>query len=126
MPSTKPSEETLRKMLEIQWRDHFQTRLQTWKALEITSVLAVALVGFDWQAASGPGANDGYLDFWLNEVQQGHLTGIDNDTWQVDHVRLGAIGVISANTSGTIYFDGFESRRLTYIGPDLSGPVTTT
>lgn len=49
MPSTKPSEETLRKMLEIQWQDHFQTRAQTWKALEMTALLAVALVGFDWR-----------------------------------------------------------------------------
>lgn len=50
MSPTKPSEETLRKMLEIQWQDHFQTRTQTWKTLEITSVLAIALVGFDWQS----------------------------------------------------------------------------
>ena len=49
MSPAKPSEETLRKLLEIQWQDHFQTRVQTWKALEITSVLAVALVGFDWR-----------------------------------------------------------------------------
>jgi hypothetical protein len=49
MSPTKPSEDTLRKMLDIQWQDHFQTRSQTWKALEITSILAVALVGFDWQ-----------------------------------------------------------------------------
>jgi hypothetical protein len=46
---TNPSEDTLRKLLEIQWQDHFQTRSQTWKALEVTSILAVALVGFDWQ-----------------------------------------------------------------------------
>jgi ABC-type siderophore export system fused ATPase/permease subunit len=37
------------KNLEIQWQDHFQTRAQTWKALEITGLLAVALVGLDWQ-----------------------------------------------------------------------------
>lgn len=49
MASNTPSEETLRKMLDIQWQDHFQTRTQTWKALEITAVLAVALVGLDWQ-----------------------------------------------------------------------------
>jgi hypothetical protein len=48
MSSLKSSEETLRKMLEIQWQDHFQTRAQTWKALEMTALLAVALVGFDW------------------------------------------------------------------------------
>lgn len=49
MPTNTPSDETLIKMLEIQWQDHFQTRAQTWKALEITAILAVALVGFDWQ-----------------------------------------------------------------------------
>jgi hypothetical protein len=45
----KPTEEVLLKMLDIQWQDHFQTRSQTWKALEITAVLAVALVGLDWR-----------------------------------------------------------------------------
>ena len=44
------SEATLVKLLDIQWQDHFQTRSQTWKALEITAVLAIALVGLDWQA----------------------------------------------------------------------------
>ena len=37
------------KLLEIEWQDHFQTREQTWKALHITALLAVALVGLDWQ-----------------------------------------------------------------------------
>lgn len=44
------SEDTLIKLLDIQWQDHFQTRSQTWKALEITAILAIALVGLDWQA----------------------------------------------------------------------------
>jgi len=35
--------------LEIQWQDHFQTRTQTWKTLEISALLAVALVGIDWR-----------------------------------------------------------------------------
>jgi len=52
MSTIKPSEETLRQMLNIQWQDHFQTRTQTWKALEMTSVLTVALVGFDWQVSN--------------------------------------------------------------------------
>lgn len=49
MDSKKLSDDVLIKLLEIQWQDHFQTRAQTWKALEITAVLAVALVGLDWQ-----------------------------------------------------------------------------
>lgn len=52
MTLIKASDETSRKMLEIQWQDHFQTRTQTWKALEITAILAAALVGFDWQVGN--------------------------------------------------------------------------
>ena len=49
MSSEKPSEDTLRKMIEMEWLDHFQTRSQTWKALEIVALLAIALVGLDWR-----------------------------------------------------------------------------
>ncbi|CAG0985376.1 hypothetical protein ANRL3_02417 [Anaerolineae bacterium] len=49
MSSVKPSEDTLRKVIEMEWLDHFQTRAQTWKGLEITAILAVALVGVDWR-----------------------------------------------------------------------------
>lgn len=52
MPSNKLSNETLTKLLDIQWQDHFQTRAQTWKTLEITSILAIAVVGIDWQVGN--------------------------------------------------------------------------
>jgi len=45
----KPSEEVLLKCLEMEWLDHFQTRNQTWKSLEIEAVLAIGLIGIDWQ-----------------------------------------------------------------------------
>ena len=45
----KPSETALIKLLEIQWQDHFQTRRQTWEALRILALIAVALVGVDWK-----------------------------------------------------------------------------
>ncbi len=44
-----PSEETLRKQVELEWQDHIHTRGQTWKALEIVAVLVIALIGLDWQ-----------------------------------------------------------------------------
>jgi hypothetical protein len=55
--SKKPTEAALLKLLDIQWQDHFQTRSQTWKALEITALIAVALVGLDWK-----------IDNWLVTV----------------------------------------------------------
>ena len=45
----KAQHDTLLKQYEIQWQDHFQTRSQTWKGLEISVILAVALVGLDWK-----------------------------------------------------------------------------
>jgi hypothetical protein len=71
----------------------------------------------DWRAATGPGANNGGLTFWIDGVQKADLTGIDNDTRQVDRARLGAIGGIDTGTRGVLYFDDFISRRRTYIGP---------
>ena len=71
----------------------------------------------DWRAATGVGANDGLLNFWVDGVQRGNLTGINNDTRRVEYVRLGAVTGIDAGTHGTYYFDAFESRRVNYIGP---------
>jgi len=47
-----PSEEILLKSLEMAWQDHFQTRTQTWRTLEIEVALAVALIGIDWRLDS--------------------------------------------------------------------------
>ncbi len=41
----------------------------------------------------------------------------DNDTRRIDRVRLGAVAGIDTGTRGTYYFDAFESRRQTAIGP---------
>lgn len=45
-------DDALLKLYEIQWQDHFQTRQQTWQALQIAGILAVALVGVQWQSGS--------------------------------------------------------------------------
>ena len=71
----------------------------------------------DWRAATSAGANNGGLTLWIDGVQQADLTGVDNDTLRVDRARLGALAGIDAGTSGTYYFDAFESRRQNYIGP---------
>jgi hypothetical protein len=75
------------------------------------------IIEFDWQAANAAGANDGALTLWINEVEQVGLTGLDNDTRRIDRARLGAVAGLDAGTLGTYFFDAFESRRQTYIGP---------
>jgi hypothetical protein len=71
----------------------------------------------DWRASTAAGANNGGLTFWIDGVQRANLTGVDNDTRRIDRVQMGAVSGLDAATSGTYYFDAFESRRQTYIGP---------
>jgi hypothetical protein len=78
---------------------------------------ALHALELDWRAATAPGTNNGGLTFWIDGVQQGNLTAVDNDTRRIDQVRLGAASGVDTGTRGTYFFDAFESRRLTYIGP---------
>jgi hypothetical protein len=74
-------------------------------------------IELDWIAASFAGANNGSLAFWIDGSQVGSLIGIDNDTRRMDSIQLGAVAEVDAGTRGTYYFDAFESRRASYIGP---------
>ena len=69
----------------------------------VTITDAVHVVEVDW-------GNDGHLSFWVDGVQQASLTGIQNSSYVMDNVRLGA-GYMSGTISGTFYLDAFESRR---------------
>ena len=69
-----------------------------------------------WAAATAPGANNGVITLWMDGVQKGTVTNIDNDTRRIDTIQLGAVSGIDTGTRGTYYFDAFESRRQTYIG----------
>ena len=80
---------------------------------------ATHLVEVDW-------GNDGHLTFWIDGMQQANLTGINNNTYTIERVRLGAPTMSIAGTSGTFYLDAFESRRQTYIGPASPPPPTLT
>ena len=74
-------------------------------------------IEIDWRAATAAGANNGGLTLWIDNVQLANLTGVDNDTRRIDRARLGAVAGIDTGTRGTYYFDAFESRRQTFIGP---------
>ncbi len=96
----------------LQWDD---TSSQSTPWVNITD--APHMIEIDWQASTGVGANNGGLTFWIDGVQQGSRTGVDNDTLRVDNALLGPVSGLDTGTSGTYYFDAFESRRQTYIGP---------
>jgi hypothetical protein len=87
---------------------------------------AAHIVEFEWRAATAAGANNGVLNFWVDGVQQAAFATVDNDTRRLDRVRLGAVANIDTGTRGVTFFDAFESRRNTYIGPDGSPTPTPT
>jgi len=70
----------------------------------------------EWAAATASGANNGQISFWLDGVQSGQISNVDNDKRRVDLVRLGVLSGLNTTTRGTLYFDTFESHRNTYIG----------
>ena len=47
-------------------------------------------IEIDWRAATAPGANNGGLTLWIDNVQQADLTGVDNDTWRVNQCPAGS------------------------------------
>lgn len=69
------------------------------------------LLEIDWRAATGARRNNGGLTLWIDAVQKANLTGVDNDTWRIDRIRLGAVSGVDSGTRGTEYFDDFESWR---------------
>ena len=75
------------------------------------------VIEMDWRASTAAGANDGGLTLWIDGLQQGSLTAVDNDLRRIDRVRLGAVAGIDSGTRGNYLFDAFESRRQTFIGP---------
>jgi hypothetical protein len=82
-------------------------------------------IEIDYRVATSDGANDGYLTLWIDGVLAADLTGVDDDTRQVDYVRLGVTYPTHPETSGTVYFDGFISDRSEYIGLDPDIPTYT-
>ena len=80
-------------------------------------------VEIDWQAATGVGANNGSMAFWVDGIQRANITLRDNDSRLIDYAHLGVKLVGTPNIQGTVYFDGFESHRETYIGLDPNAPI---
>jgi hypothetical protein len=69
---------------------------------------------FEWTAATAPGSNNGSFRMTrLNPTVVNKLnSNLDNDTLQVDNIRIGTLNGqgVSAN-SGEYHFDEFESYR---------------
>jgi regulation of enolase protein 1 (concanavalin A-like superfamily) len=98
----------------------------TWKNSSWFTISdAPHIVELFWTAATGAGTNNGGLTLFLDDVLKAVLNSVDNDTRRIDSVRLGPVAGIDTGTRGIYYFDAFESRRQTYIGPAGSSAAAT-
>jgi cell division septation protein DedD len=70
----------------------------------------------DAQPATSSTVADGYVRMWLNGVEVGARTGLQNSKWAQKRVLLGAVRGMVSTTRGTIYFDELEVRTVSYIG----------
>jgi len=114
-------------MLHVDFRfsgGNYQIRLRQYNdssSAQSTAFFTISdaphFIELEWWAATAAGANNGGVNLWIDGVQSGSLSGVDNDTRRIDSVRLGAVTGVDATTLGTYYLDALESRRQTYIGP---------
>jgi hypothetical protein len=101
-----------------QMRAGLQNNSSTWTDTSYVAINdAPHAIEVDWRAATGAGTNDGGLTFWIDGAQVSGMSGIANDTYKIDSVRLGAVNGIDTGTRGTEFFDAFESHRQTSVGP---------
>jgi hypothetical protein len=75
-----------------------------------------ALVTIEYQTASAPGANDGFVRLYQGTTLKGEVTGMDNDTRVVDFFDFGAFNqrvgqAPAADMDMVMHFDDFESFR---------------
>ena len=75
---------------------------------QTANILAVPaglhLFRIEWAAATAPGANDGFINVYIDGVLEANIANIDNDQYDVDAIVFGSLGV-DAGTAGTIFLD---------------------
>jgi hypothetical protein len=98
--------------LQVAARDNSTWVMTGW----YTITNAKQYIEIDWKSATSASYNNGFLYFYLNGSVKTSLA-LYNSSWTIARDRLGAVEGIRTGTRGTIYFDHFESRKSTYIGP---------
>jgi Leucine-rich repeat (LRR) protein len=74
-------------------------------------------IEIDWQASSADGANDGYIQLYMDDGLLEEMTGLDNDTHIVSSLRIGFIGRLDGSPiSGIWHVDDVATSNLWYIG----------
>ena len=79
-------------------------------------------VEMEWMTASSSTTHNGYLNLWVDNTLEGNVANLNNDAEPISIASMG-IDDVPAGTTGTMYFDGFESWKGDRIGLDPNGPA---
>lgn len=71
----------------------------------------------EFVASSAPGANDGTLKMYFDDVLVSDISGLDNDTKNVNYFEIGIVAEIDAGASGSFYID--DVRWTKYLNIEL-------
>jgi RHS repeat-associated protein len=103
-----------------------QNNAESWiEGAAVDTLDAAQLIEVEYKAASAAGANDGYLKLWINDSLVDTISNLDNDTYLIDTTSLGVVGSLDAGTSGTVYFDAFESYKTVRSASSTSTQIET-
>jgi hypothetical protein len=68
----------------------------------------VSKISLEWSGADNPGDNDGYVRFYIDDVQRYSALNLDNDTRSVDTLFFGAVSAPNANNTGSYFMDNLS------------------
>jgi hypothetical protein len=79
--------------------------------LAVNTLSGIHQYTIEWHASSAPGANDGSMKFYRDQVLSKQGSGYDNDTWAINMVRFGVPNTADATAAGDLDLDSFVSTR---------------
>ncbi len=79
-----------------------------------------------WAAATSAGANNGYMNTYVDDALISSIIGVNNDTLSSDLIRFGAAAGTDSGTTGTIFFDDMVWSDNGDFYPVLLGVLTNT
>jgi hypothetical protein len=75
------------------------------------------LIEVSWQAASAPGANDGYALLYIDELLQESLLGLDTDELYISDFRMGFTSrLVGKSITGIFYLEDVGTSISGYLG----------
>lgn len=75
------------------------------------------VIEIEWKVPKTPVQEDGVIRLFRDDSVVAEFTDLDNDSFRIESVQLGAVDLFDGTASGEIWIDDFVSRNDGHIGP---------